>query len=167
MIAGLVNQNGRLLSADVDGLLTAFAYDGDGNRLLMSVAGEVTTYTLDYGNGKQILLEQGGAFAQTKHYLYGLECIGELVDAGDPETEEWRYYHRDGNNLVRQTTNSAAEITLAWAYSPDGAVLTGAKGPVTNLGCDDIYDWSTGLVYKKLVGRKGDVKSLSRRHAST
>jgi hypothetical protein len=33
--------------------------------------------------------------------LYGLECIGELVDAGDPETEEWRYYHRDGNNLAR------------------------------------------------------------------
>ncbi len=142
------SQDGKLLSADVDGLLTTFAYDGDGNRLLMSVAGEVTTYTLDYGNGKQILLEQGGAFAQTKHYLYGLSCIGELVDADDPETEEWRYYQRDGRNLVRQTTNSAAEITLAWAYSPDGAVLIGAKGPVTNLGCGDIYDWSTGLVYK-------------------
>jgi hypothetical protein len=70
------------------------------------------------------------------------------VDAGEPETEEWRYYHRDGANLVRQTTNSQAEITLAWAYSPDGAVLIGAKGPVTNLGCGDIYDWSTGLVYK-------------------
>ena len=128
--------------------LTTFAYDGDSNRLLMSIAGEVTTYTLDYGHGKQILLKQGGAYAQTKHYLYGLSCIGELVDAGDPETEEWRYYQRDGNNLVRQTTNSAAEITLAWAYSPDGAVLIGAKGPVTNLGCGDIYDWSTGLVYK-------------------
>ena len=114
----------------------------------MSVAREVTTYTLDYANKGQILLEQGGAFAQTKHYLYGLSCIGELVDADDPETEEWRYYQRDGRNLVRQTTNSAAEITLAWAYSPDGAVLIGKKGPVTNLGCGDIYDWSTGLVYK-------------------
>ena len=142
------SQDGKLLSADVDGLLTTFAYDGQGNRLLMSVAGEVTTYTLDTANKGQILLEQGGVFAQTKHYLYGLECIGELVDAGEPETEEWRYYHRDGANLVRQTTNSQAEITLAWAYSPDGAVLIGAKGPVTNLGCGDIYDWSTGLVYK-------------------
>jgi hypothetical protein len=99
-------------------------------------------------NKGQILLEQGGAFAQTKHYLYGLECIGELVDDGEAETEEWRYYHRDGNQLVRQTTNSQAEITLAWAYSPDGAVLFGDKGPVTNLGCGDIYDWSTGLIYK-------------------
>jgi hypothetical protein len=75
------------------------------------------------------------------------------VDAGEPATEEWRYYQRDGNpsagsGLVRQTTNNQAEITLAWAYSPDGAVLIGAKGPVTNLGCGDIYDWSTGLVYK-------------------
>jgi hypothetical protein len=142
------NQRGHLLQADVDGLLTTFSYDGDGNRLLMSVAGVVTTYTLDYGHNRQILLEQGGAFATTKHYLYGLECIGEQVDADEPETEEWRYYHRDGNNLVRQTTNSQAEITLAWAYSPDGAVLFGDKGPVTNLGCGDIYDWSTGLIYK-------------------
>jgi hypothetical protein len=46
------------------------------------------------------------------------------------------------NRVVRQ------QITLAWAYSPDGAVLIGAKGPVTNLGCGDIYDWSTGLIYK-------------------
>jgi YD repeat-containing protein len=53
------NQRGHLLQADVDGLLTTFAYDGDGNRLLMSVAGVVTTYTLDYGNGRQILLEEG------------------------------------------------------------------------------------------------------------
>jgi hypothetical protein len=45
---------------------------------------------------------------------------------------------------VRQTTNSEAKITLAWAYSPDGAVLFGDKGPVTNLGCGDIYDWSRG-----------------------
>jgi hypothetical protein len=50
--------------------------------------------------------------------------------------------------FVRQTTNSEAKITLAWAYSPDGAVLFGDKGPVTNLGCGDIYDWSTGLIYK-------------------
>jgi YD repeat-containing protein len=144
------SQDGKLLSAEVDGLLTTFAYDGDGNRLLMSVAGEVTTYTLDYANKGQILLEQGGAFAQTKHYLYGLECIGELVDADEPETEEWRYYQQDGNNLLRQTTNSQAEITLAWAYSPDGAVLFGEKGPVTNLGCGSgaVYDWSTGLVFK-------------------
>jgi hypothetical protein len=93
-------------------------------------------------------MEQGGASADTKHYLYGVQCIGEQVDTDDSEKAEWRYYHRDGNNLVRQATNSAAEITLAWAYSPEGAVLIGEKGPVTNLGCGDIYDWSTGLVYK-------------------
>jgi YD repeat-containing protein len=147
------SQNGNLVSADVDGLLTTFSYDGNGNRLRMPVAGEVTTYTLDYGNGLQILMEQGGAFAGTKHYLYGVQCIGEQVDAGKPEKAEWRYYYRDGNpltgsGLVRQTTNSAAKITLAWACSPEGAVLIGEKGSVTNLGCGDIYDWSTGLIYE-------------------
>jgi hypothetical protein len=116
----------------------------------MSVAGEVTTYTLDYANGLQILMEQGGAFADTKHYLYGVQCIGELVDADDPEKAEWRYYHRDGGQMVRQTTNEQAEITLAWAYTPEGMVLVGEKGPVTYLDCGNgaIYDWSTGLIFK-------------------
>lgn len=49
---------------------------------------------------------------------------------------------------MRQTSNQQAQITLAWTYSPGGGVLIGEKGPVTNLGCGDMYDWSTGLVYK-------------------
>jgi hypothetical protein len=107
--------------------------------------------TSDSDKGKtwpDVAWSEAAAVAGTKHYLYGVQCIGEQVDTDDSEKAEWRYYHRDGNNLVRQTTNSAAEITLAWAYSPEGAVLIGEKGPVTNLGCGDIYDWSTGLVYK-------------------
>jgi hypothetical protein len=112
------------------------------------VAGEVTTYTLDYGRGMQLLVEQGGAFAETKRYLYGLQCIGELVDAGNPEIEEWRYYQRDAQPLVRQTTDSAGKVSLAWSYTPEGSVLMGEEGPVTNLECGAVYDWSTGLNYK-------------------
>jgi hypothetical protein len=128
-------------------------HDGDGRRLQMSVAGvntgEVVTYTLDYARGGRVLLEAGGAFAESKHYLYGLEFIGELVDTGEPESE-WRYYHQDGNHLVRQTTNMAAAVTLAWTYSPEGAILLGEEGPVTHLGCDGntTYDFSTGLIFK-------------------
>jgi len=138
-----------MLAAKVNGLLTTFDYDGDGNRLRMSVAGEVTAYTLDYAGGFRVLLEEGGAFADTKHYLYGLECIAELVDAGEPESE-WRFYQRDGSSLVRQTTNMQATVTLAWTYSPEGAVLLGEQGPVTNLDCsgNTIYDFSTGLIFK-------------------
>jgi GH24 family phage-related lysozyme (muramidase) len=138
-----------LTAALVDGLLTTFVYDGDGRRLQMSIAGEVVTYTLDYAGGGRVLLEEGGAFSDTKHYLYGLECIAELVDADEPESE-WRYYHQDGNHLVRQTTNMAAAVTLAWTYSPEGAILLGEEGPVTHLGCDGntTYDFSTGLIFK-------------------
>jgi hypothetical protein len=115
----------------------------------MSVGGEVTTYTLDYAGGGRVLLETGGAFAKTKHYLYGLECIGELVNADEPESE-WRYYHQDGNHLVRQTTNIQATVTLAWTYSPEGAIILGEEGPVTHLGCEGntTYDFSTGLIFK-------------------
>ncbi|MCP4359515.1 MAG: hypothetical protein GY796_16010, partial [Chloroflexi bacterium] len=56
------------------------------NRLQMSTAGEVTTYTLDYAADFRVLFEQGGAFSDTKHYLYGRACLGEQVDADDPQT---------------------------------------------------------------------------------
>jgi hypothetical protein len=138
-----------LIAALVDGLLTTFVYDGDGHRLQLSVAGEVITYTLDYAGGFRVLLEEGGAFSDTKHYLYGLACIGEQVDADEVDSE-WRFYQRDGNSLVRQTTNMQATVTLAWTYSPEGAVLLGEEGPVTNLDCtgNTIYDFSTGLIFK-------------------
>ncbi|MCP4362187.1 MAG: RHS repeat protein, partial [Chloroflexi bacterium] len=144
------SQDGDLISALVDGITTTFTYDGAGNRLQMSVAGEVTTYTLDYAAGSRILFETGGAFANSKHYLYGLACIGEQVDADIPATEEWRYYHRDRKTLVRQTTNSQTAVTLAWTFSPEGAVLLGEEGPVTHLDCDNaVYDFSTGLIFKQ------------------
>ena len=43
-----------------------------------------------------------------------------------------------------------ATVTLAWTYSPEGAVLLGEEGPVTNLDCsgNTIYDFSTGLIFK-------------------
>ncbi len=116
----------------------------------MTVDSEVSTYTLDYGRSFQTLLEQGGAFATTKHYLYGLACVGELVDADEPASKEWRFYQRDGNSLVRQTTNEQEDITMAWTFSPEGAVVLGEEGPVTNLDCGNnaTYDWSTGLIFK-------------------
>ncbi|HUM67575.1 MAG TPA: PKD domain-containing protein [Chloroflexota bacterium] len=145
------SQDGDLIAALVDGLLTAFVYDGQGHRLQMSVDGEVVTYTLDYAGGFRILLEEGGEFSDTKHYLYGLACLGEHVDADEPETAEWRYYQRDGKNLVRQTSDQEGAVTFAWTYSPTGGVLLGEKGPVTYLDCGDnaIYDWSTGLIFKR------------------
>src|SRR5690606_29393654 len=141
--------DGDLISAVVNGLTTTFAYDGDGRRLLMSVDGQVTTYTHDYRSGNRVLFEQG--IGEIKHYLYGLQCLGEQVADTETSETEWRYYQYDGNNLVRQTTNEEAKVTLAWTYSPEGSVLIGEEGPVTHLGCTDdaVYDWSTGLIYKR------------------
>jgi hypothetical protein len=43
-----------------------------------------------------------------------------------------------------------AAVTLAWTYSPEGAIVLGEEGPVTHLGCDGntTYDFSTGLIFK-------------------
>ena len=74
--------------------------------------------------------------------LFGLGLIAQ--------DEEWRFYQRDGSSLVRQTTNMQATVTLAWTYSPEGAVVLGEEGPVTNLDCsgNTIYDFSTDLIFK-------------------
>jgi hypothetical protein len=44
----------------------------------------------------------------------------------------------------------AAAVTLAWTYSPEGAIVIGEEGPVTHLGCEGntTYDFSTGLIFK-------------------
>jgi murein DD-endopeptidase MepM/ murein hydrolase activator NlpD len=98
-----------------------------------------------------VLLEEGGAFSDTKHYLYGRECIGEHVDADDAQNNEWRHYQRDTKSMVRQTSDEERQVTMAWTYSPTGGVLLGEKGPVTYLDCGDnaIYDWSTELIFKR------------------
>ena len=143
------SQDGDLTRAEVAGLVTTFAYDGNGSRLQMSVAGETTTYLPDYGSrSNRVLFEQGAA--ESKQYLYGVACLGEFVTDNATNDTEWRYYQRDAKSLVRQTTNEAATITLAWTFSPEGGVLLGEEGPVTHLGCGDdaVYDWSTGLIFK-------------------
>jgi YD repeat-containing protein len=68
-------QDGDLTLAVVNGVTTTFSYDGAGNRVLMSVAGEVTTYTVDYGgNIGRVLFKEG---SHTKHYIYGYACPAE------------------------------------------------------------------------------------------
>lgn len=143
------SQDGDLTQAEVAGLVTTFAYDGNGSRLQMSIAGDTTTYLPDYGGrSSRVLFEQGTA--ETKQYLYGVACLGEFVTDNATNDTEWRYYQRDAKSLVRQTTNEAATITLAWTFSPEGGVLLGEEGPVTHLGCGDdaVHDWSTGLIFK-------------------
>jgi YD repeat-containing protein len=143
------SQDGDLLQAVVDGLTTTFAYDGNGRRLQLTAGGEVTTYLPDYaGAGQRVLWERGPA--ETKHYLYGRACLGEQATDNATAGRTWRYYQRDGEGLVRQTTDQTATITLAWTFSPDGGVVLGEEGPVTHLGCEDdaVYDWSTGLIFK-------------------
>jgi hypothetical protein len=94
----------------------------------MSVDGEVTTYTLDYANKGQILLEQGGAFAQTKHYLYGLECIGELAC---PEfIEGWTLATRKPRNGATIT----ATATTWRARQPTARLKSPWPGPTRPMG---------------------------------
>ncbi len=137
-----------MLSASVDGLLTTFLYDGNGNRLQLTADGETTTYLPDYTRRNRTLFEQTAE--ESKHYLYGTACLGEYVTDNATNDTKWRYYLRDGSNLVRQTTNQTATITLAWAFSPNGGIILGEDNGVSHLSCkgDGVYDWSTGLIFK-------------------
>jgi YD repeat-containing protein len=67
----------RLVSANVDGLVNSFEYDGSGNRVAQTV-GEVTIeYVLDVGGGlpEVIVATTGGARAlEPLNPLSGTEC---------------------------------------------------------------------------------------------
>jgi YD repeat-containing protein len=131
---------GQLVRATVFTLTTEFVYNGLGARVAVSVAGQTTSYVLDYAAGNRILVESTPT--STVRYLYGETCLGEERDA------IWLHYLPDAEGYVRQGTDATGAVASAWLFDPDGTLLEGPEGPVSHLVCGGVYDWSTGLIYR-------------------
>jgi len=132
---------GRLVEATVFTLTTYFTYAGDGTRVAVEVANiGVMQFIPDYADGIHILAESTGITSTL--YLYGKDCLGERRDG------KLLYYLHDGQEYVRQGTDTDGAVAGAWLYSPDGDTMAGPYGPVSHLVCSGVYDWSTGLLYR-------------------
>jgi YD repeat-containing protein len=102
----------QLVKAVQGGVTYESAYNALGDRLQQTVAGEVTTYTLDLFGGLTQVLWDGENL-----YLYGLGRIGEEQPSG------WAYHLADALGSVRRLADKAGWVTMVQSYRPYGEVL--------------------------------------------
>lgn len=130
------NHANRLVSGD-DGVDSYdFSYNGRGDRLLQTVNGVATGYTLDINRGLTQVLADG-----SNTYLYGDSRIGEEQSGG------WQYHLGDALGSVRQLTDGTAAVTAARAYEPFGSTLTSTGSPATNYAFTGEWADRTGLIH--------------------
>jgi YD repeat-containing protein len=110
------DQANRLISMMSMPPAVTFTYNGLGDRMQQTYAGNTTTYLLDIASGLTQVLADGSG----NTYIYGLGRIGEEGAAG------WQYHHGDALGSVRQLTDLNGAVTLAKNYRPYGDLLSSA-----------------------------------------
>jgi RHS repeat-associated protein len=126
------------LTGVTDGVsAVSYAYNGLGDRLQTSAAGQTTRYTLDLVSGLTQVLEDGGYT-----YLYGNGRIAQYgVNGGE-------YFLGDALGSVRQLVDGAGDVTLTQSYTPYGKILDSSGEAETSYAfTGEQFDKYTGLVY--------------------
>lgn len=142
------NAAGQLLQFEVhDGtsyvVRAEMGYDGLGGRLKLTAhdggLSLTTEYTLDMRTGGRPLV--AAALGQAVRYLYGVGVIGDQASA-------FRYYLKDGERTIRQTTDAAGKVVLSRSYTPWGEPLDQAGAGNVAFGyLGGLADDVTGLLY--------------------
>ena len=126
----------RLISV-AQGLDTnTFAYNGLGDRLLQTVNGLATNYTLDIESGLTQVLADG-----SNAYIYGVGRIAQHGPGGR------QYFLGDALNSARQLVNNAGHAGLGRAYEPFGDLLSIAGELKTSYGFAGERADATGLIH--------------------
>jgi RHS repeat-associated protein len=115
----------------------SYAYNGLGDRLQTTAAGQTTRYTLDLVSGLTQVLDDGGYT-----YLYG---NGRIAQYGTNGSE---YFLADALGSVRQLVNGTGDVTLTQSYTPYGEILSSSGEAETSYAfTGEQLDKYTGLVY--------------------
>jgi len=133
------NQNQRLVQV-VDGAMTAnYTYNGDGQRVKKNVNGSVTIFHYDQ-NG-QLIAESNGAGAITARYVY---LNGRPL--AKIEGASVYFYHNDALGTPQKMTDSTGTVVWAADYKPFGEVTITVSTITNNLRFPGQYfDAETGL----------------------
>ncbi len=118
----------RLLEVDTGtpAELTAYAYDGVGNRISQAIGTSspvVTQYLLDTQPGLAMVLRDSDG-VNTNHYVHAPRGVHSRFDGSD-----WSYYTQDGLGSVRGVVDAVAAVTQAVNYTPIGVPDTAILGP--------------------------------------
>lgn len=125
-------------------------YDGDGNRVVETVAGTTTKYLVDTHNPTgyvQVVDElQNGSVVRS--YTWGSQLISERQPMNGTSTTS--YYGFDGHGNVRFLTNSAGTVTDSYDYDAFGNLIsqTGTT-PNNYLFAGEQFDPALGLYYNR------------------
>ena len=127
----------RLIAATDGVTASSFVYNGLGDRVSQTVAGVVTTYTLDLAAGLTQVLADG-----TNTYLYGNGRIAQ--DDG----VDFTYFLTDALGSVRQLADDSGTVTLVKSYEPYGDALSSTGAGASSYGyAGELFDSNTGLLY--------------------
>jgi RHS repeat-associated protein len=132
----------RLVSADVGGVVSTFAYNGLGQRTSQTVGGVTTEYVLDVATGlpEVIVATTGGAST------YYVQIQGQIL--AQYGSGAWAYALPDHLGSVRQLTNAGGQVTLAQSYDPFGNLFEAAGSGASGFGyTGELWDVGTELVF--------------------
>jgi RHS repeat-associated protein len=115
----------------------SYAYNGLGDRLQTSAAGQTTRYTLDLVSGLTQVLHDGGYT-----YLYGNGRIAQYGANGG------EYFLGDALGSVRQLADASGAVRLSRSYQPYGELLaSNGEGESVYGFTGEATDALTGMVY--------------------
>jgi RHS repeat-associated protein len=127
----------------------SIVYDGDGNRVIETVAGVTTHYLVAELNPTgyaQVIEEHSGNGTLQRQYAWGLQ----LISARDFPSGTSHYYGLDGHGSVRFLTSSSGAITDTYDYDAFGNLIaqTGAT-PNNYLFAGEQFDPALGIYYNR------------------
>ena len=125
----------RLISFVSPSGTVSYRYNGLGDRLQETVNGQTTTFTMDLALDLTQALDDGA-----HAYLYG---YGRIAQEDETDTE---YFLGDALGSVRQLSDAAGAITLAWTYDPYGVVSATSGAGQTSYGYTDKYQDSCNKI---------------------
>jgi RHS repeat-associated protein len=126
----------RLTSVLDNGVITQYAYTGDGDRVSQTVGGVATSYVFDPVGLTQVLAETTNGVST--FYVPGLA----QYNVGG-----WQYFGQNRLGSVRTLINPTGELLLARNYDPFGNVLAQGGVGSSGFGYTGEQTDSTGLVY--------------------
>lgn len=129
----------QLISVDVEGVVTSYGYNGEGQRITKT-AGAATTHSLYEGD--KVVLEVDQAGAQIAHNVYGNNLLSRNVSATT------LYYMYNGHGDVTALIDATGTKQASYYYDAFGNVME-QTGTVNNniLYAGYQYDKETGLYY--------------------
>ena len=113
----------RPTTIEKGGVVSAYSYNGLGDRVIRQEDDAISKEILDYGSGlKNTLMDKTGEGVPHRYYLWGVGLIGHVDVNPDTGEETVTYYHDDEVGSTLALTDEGGQVADTYAYTPYGEV---------------------------------------------